>query len=102
MAEKKSHFKELVFVLGALLVLTGVTVYVGKNVHFGSAAMNVAIALVIATVKASIVALYFMHLKWEKKLIIGFALISIPFLILAIGIMMWDVSNKMGAGNYIQ
>jgi cytochrome c oxidase subunit 4 len=47
----------------ALLVLTVITVG-ASYVDFGSG--NVVIALFIATVKASIVALFFMHLKDEK------------------------------------
>ncbi|MCB1200358.1 MAG: cytochrome C oxidase subunit IV family protein [Leptospiraceae bacterium] len=100
MAEGKSHFKELLLVFLGLLVLTGITVYVAKNINFGSLALNITVALAIATLKATLVALYFMHLKWESKLIISFAVISIPFLILAIGIMVWDINNKIGLGNY--
>jgi hypothetical protein len=35
-----------------------------------------------------------MHLKWEEKLIVGFAALSIPFVILMIATMVWDVSQK--------
>jgi cytochrome c oxidase subunit 4 len=47
----------------ALLVLTVITVG-ASYVDFGSG--NIVIALFIATIKASIVALFFMHLKDEK------------------------------------
>jgi caa(3)-type oxidase subunit IV len=50
-------------VLGALLVLTVVTVY-AAGFDFGS--MNVLIALAIATAKGSLVALYFMHLRHDR------------------------------------
>lgn len=52
-------------VLSALLVLTIVTVIASK-IDFGSAAANVIIALGIATVKGTLVALWFMHLKYDK------------------------------------
>lgn len=53
----------LLSVFGALVVLTGVTVGV-SYVNFGE--MNLVVALAIAVVKASLVVLYFMHLRWDK------------------------------------
>lgn len=50
-------------VLGALLVLTVITV---GAAYFDFGSMNTVIALVIASVKASLVALFFMHLKNDK------------------------------------
>jgi cytochrome c oxidase subunit 4 len=50
-------------VLGALLVLTIVTVQ-ASYLDFGS--MNTVVALLIATAKASLVALFFMHLRHDK------------------------------------
>lgn len=52
-------------VLGALLVLTVVTVLAAK-VDFGSRTLNLGIAMLIATVKATLVILFFMHLKYDK------------------------------------
>lgn len=52
-------------VLGALLVLTVVTVLAAK-VDFGSRSLNLGIAMAIATVKATLVILFFMHLKYDK------------------------------------
>lgn len=52
-------------VLGALLVLTVVTVLVAK-VDFGSRSLNLGIAMLIATVKATLVILFFMHLKYDR------------------------------------
>lgn len=96
----KSHIKEMAFTFAALIVLTIITVAIAK-IDFGSQAINVTIAMVVASIKATLVALYFMHLKWEDKLIVGFAALSIPFIILAMGIMVWDVSLKAEAGNYL-
>ena len=50
-------------VLGALLVLTVITVY-ASYLDFG--AMNTVVALLIATLKGSLVALFFMHLRHDK------------------------------------
>lgn len=57
--------KVLVGVFAALLVLTVVTVAVAQ-VDFGSKAMNLSIAMLIATVKASLVILYFMHIRYDR------------------------------------
>ena len=54
-------------VLGALLVLTVVTV-LASRIQFGSGMANVIVALGIATLKASLVALYFMHLRYDRPL----------------------------------
>ncbi|HVO96683.1 MAG TPA: cytochrome C oxidase subunit IV family protein [Bryobacteraceae bacterium] len=48
-----------------LLVLTGITVG-ASYIHFGSSAANVVVALTIATIKATLVALFFMHLLHDK------------------------------------
>ncbi|WP_321474544.1 cytochrome C oxidase subunit IV family protein [uncultured Paludibaculum sp.] len=50
-------------ILLALMVLTIVTVQ-ASYIDFGS--MNTVVALVIATVKGSLVALFFMHLRHDK------------------------------------
>jgi cytochrome c oxidase subunit 4 len=51
--------------LGALLVLTVITV-IAASFDFGNG--NVVIAIGIATIKASLVALIFMHLKHDKPI----------------------------------
>lgn len=53
----------LVGVLAALLVLTFATVAV-TWVDLGR--LNLVIAMVIATIKGSLVLLYFMHLRWDR------------------------------------
>jgi cytochrome c oxidase subunit 4 len=71
----------LVATCAVLLVLTGVTVWVAKfdfeNVHLGE--MNIIIAMGVATVKALIVCLIFMHLRWEKGFVSFFFLSSVLF-----------------------
>src|SRR5688500_7049880 len=54
-------------VLGALLLLTVITVG-ASMINFGSNMTNVIIALLIASIKASLVALFFMHLRWDKPM----------------------------------
>jgi cytochrome c oxidase subunit IV len=52
-------------ILGILLALTVITV-TAAGMDFGAG--NVVIALVIATIKASLVALFFMHLRHDKPM----------------------------------
>ena len=66
-ADIQKHVKTYLMVFGALMVLTVVTVgisYLRLEVHEA-----IMIALAVATVKGSLVALYFMHLNHERKLI---------------------------------
>jgi cytochrome c oxidase subunit 4 len=60
-AEAATYLKTLI----ALLILTGITVG-ASYIHFGSGAANVVVALTIATIKATLVALFFMHLLHDK------------------------------------
>lgn len=53
-------------IFAALLVLTGVTIAVAY-VDLGP--FNIYVALAIATFKASLVVLYFMHVKYSSKLV---------------------------------
>ena len=73
----------------ALLLLTVVTVLV-SYVDLGL--LNVVVALLIASAKASLVALFFMHLKGESRLVWGFALVPIAFLVL---ILLGTLSDTM-------
>jgi len=60
------HVRVYITVFVALLIGTLVTVGM-YSVHFESVALTVAIAVVIASVKAFLVAGFFMHLVSEKK-----------------------------------
>ena len=51
-------------VIGALIVLTWLTVFV-TNFDLGS--LNIFIALGIAVVKGALVVLFFMHLRWTPR-----------------------------------
>ena len=72
-------YKIYLTVWGVLLVLTAVTVAVS---FLNLGLWNAAVALGIASLKATLVALYFMHLRREIKLVLGFAIF--PFLILGL------------------
>ncbi|WP_437673716.1 cytochrome C oxidase subunit IV family protein [Sorangium sp. So ce131] len=75
----------------ALLVLTVVTVG-ASYVDLGAA--NLALALLIATAKAGVVALIFMHLKWDHKFHTLIFLSSVIFLAVFISFTMFDTNNR--------
>lgn len=75
----KSHTKLYFTVFGALMVATIITVTV-SYLDF-SIPMAILAALVIATIKGSLVALYFMHLSDEKKLIYYVLMLTVVFFV---------------------
>jgi cytochrome c oxidase subunit 4 len=79
--EIKKHVKVYIGVFAALLFLTCVTVgvsYIHLPVH-----QAIIVALAVAITKASLVALFFMHLSNEKRVIYGtLALTAIAFVFL--------------------
>ena len=79
--------KLLFGVLGALLFLTFITVAV-TWVDLGE--FNLAIALFIAVVKASLVLLFFMHLIWDRPFNAIIMIASIALVVLFIGLAMVD------------
>ncbi len=86
--EVAKHKRVYIAVFIALLVGTIITV--GLNlVHFDSKAVTIAIALFVASIKAALVACYFMHLISEKKMIyiiLGFTtILAIALMVLTVG-----------------
>lgn len=65
MSETSSHTKLYTIIFISLIVLTALTVWV-STVHLGGFG-NLCIGLAIAITKASLVALFFMHLKYDGK-----------------------------------
>ena len=66
-AESSRAVRTYALVLAGLLALTVITV-AAAGVNLGSAFVNVVIALAIASLKASLVALYFMHLIHDRPM----------------------------------
>jgi cytochrome c oxidase subunit 4 len=58
------HVKAYYAVFGALAVFTIITV-AASRLNFGHT-MGIIVALIIASIKAGLVAAIFMHLKWER------------------------------------
>ena len=75
----KKSVKTYYTIFGALMVLTIVTVGV-SYLHL-PVAMAVLVALVVATVKGSLVALFFMHLIDERKIIYYTLALTVVFFV---------------------
>ena len=84
--------KFLAFICGILLFLTAVTVWVSLYdfTEINIAEMGIITALAVATVKATIVGLYFMHLRWDRPFIAFIFVGSLLFVVLFIGIALTD------------
>jgi cytochrome c oxidase subunit 4 len=76
-----------------LVVGTIVTV-AASYIHFDSMAMTVGLALLIASVKAGFVALYFMHLIDERKIIYQLLGLTTFFFIGLMAITIWASGDK--------
>jgi len=86
-----SSYTLLASVLASLLVLTGVTVGVS---YIDMGFFNVPIALLVASTKATIVLLFFMHMKHESKVIAISFTSTVLFLCIMIGFTFWDVAFR--------
>ncbi len=80
-------------VLATLLILTFITVAASK-VQFGSGMINVVIALSIATIKASLVALFFMHLIHDKPMNSIILIAAFVFLGIFLGFSYTDQASR--------
>ena len=99
MSEHVSHgpsYKALSIIFGSLLTLTAITValsYAGL-----SEGTSLFIAFLIASVKTLLVATIFMHLKFESKTIIIFAVVPVLLAILFIAAISPDISVPLNKG----
>ncbi len=75
-------YKTFLTVFISLVCLTVITVAVSR-IDFG--VMNIVVAMAIASVKAMLVALFFMHLKYENPVTWLYAIFPIILLFIMIG-----------------
>ena len=90
-ADIDKHVKVYITVFVALMVLTIVTVAISR-LHL-STPVAVAVALLVAIVKGSLVACYFMHLISEKKLIYAVLALTGAFFIVLLALPVLTHSN---------
>jgi len=81
-------------VFGGLLTLTAITVGV-SFINLG--AWSGAIAVIIAVCKASLVVLFFMHVRFQSRLIAMYAVGGFYWLGILLLLLMTDVSARGGA-----
>jgi cytochrome c oxidase subunit 4 len=82
-------------VFGALLVLTGFTVWVA-GVDLGLA--NTAVALLVAITKGTLVVLFFMGVRWNTPLTKTTAIAGFIWLLIMFGITMGDYLTRHWLG----
>ena len=78
-ADIDRHVRVYITVFAALMVLTIITVAIAR-VHL-PVPIAVTVALLVATIKGSLVACYFMHLISEKKMIYAVLLVTAAFFV---------------------
>ena len=89
------HRVNYLAIFGLLVVLTVVTVAVAF-VHLERELTKVLVALTIASVKAAFVALYFMHLKFEGKLIYLILLLPVFLCVVLVIALIPDIVHGLG------
>ncbi len=88
MAEKKQHFREppknyiSYFIVFLLISLISVLITAIYYLNWGS--LGSSLILIFSSVQVILLALYFMYLRYEDKLTIGFALLPLFFIFLLI------------------
>ena len=91
MAGHVSPIRTYLTIFGALMVLTLVTV-LAAYVNLGL--FNPVVAMAIAIFKATLVVLYFMHVKYSSRLTKLVVLTGIFFLVILLGETMMDYASR--------
>jgi len=88
-AEKPHVLPDGLFVMvwAALLVLTAITV--GGSVFFPGK-IGILVAMIVTPIKATLILMYFMHLKYEKKAFTIMFLVAVGILSVFIGLTLFD------------
>lgn len=94
-ADIDRHVRTYITVFIALMALTVVTVAI-SYLHL-PVAMAVGVALLVATVKGTLVACYFMHLISEKRLILAVLVLTAAFFVALLALPVVTVGNSFGS-----
>lgn len=79
---------------GTLICLTILTV-VAAGINFGSPAINLVVAMIIAAIKASLVCMFFMHLRYDRLLHSVIFIAALLFFLLFISFAVMDSSQYL-------
>jgi cytochrome c oxidase subunit 4 len=93
----RKHLKVYYMVFGALAGLTALTVVVAE-LHFLTVPQAIGLALVVATIKGSLVACYFMHLISERGMV--FWVLGICALFFVVLLLLPVVTTHTNVGTY--
>lgn len=92
------HVKVYITVFAALMVLTVATVAVSYlHLSIGAAVL---VAMLIASVKGSLVACYFMHLISEKKIIYWLLILTLVFFVAVMSLPSLDMGDNVATTLY--
>ena len=86
------HYVNYYLIFFYLVILTVLTVLIAMH-RFESELINVLLALLVASIKATFVARYFMHLKFEGKLIYCIFCVPLVLTVLLICALIPDVTH---------
>jgi caa(3)-type oxidase subunit IV len=92
--EVRSSVRKYLAIGAALFVFTGITV-AANQVHL-AVPLAITVALIIATIKGSMVASVFMHLSNEKRWIYGALLLTLVFFLALMSIPSVTVMDGIG------
>ena len=82
-------------IVGAALVVGTIITVMAASVKLGII-VGIVIAIIIATVKGSLVAGYFMHLFAERRLIYGVLGLTVVFIIVMVGLLLFSYGDQQG------
>jgi cytochrome c oxidase subunit 4 len=86
------HIRRYLYVFVALIIGTAFTVW-ASYIHFPSREINIAVALLIASCKAFLVAGYFMHLISERKMIFSILGFTVFFFTGLMALTIWSMHD---------
>jgi len=90
--EPRSHTRSYVLVYLALLLLLGATI---GAAYMDLGPLNLALTLLIATLKAGLVLVFFMHIRESSGLVRFFALAGLIWLVILIGLTLSDYLTRL-------
>jgi len=93
--EAMARQKKIYMTVGAVLLAGTIITVMAANVHLGII-LGITVALIIAAVKGSLVAGYFMHLFSEKRMIYFILALTAVFAIAMLGLILFTYSDQQG------
>jgi len=81
----------MILVWGALLILTFMTV--AASVWFPGR-VGIGVAMVVTPIKAALILMFFMHLKYEKPVFKWMFLVAVSILAIVMGLTFFDYSYR--------